>query len=155
VRDRCYELVQRTNQLTLAGRRYEPEAFNALIDQSGVEAFGVRCRDRFGDYGVVGVVIVRTDGEKARIEEFVMSCRVAKKQCEYAVVRALAERVAEMGVKTLAARVVTTGRNGALVSAFDEMPFRKTPLNEAKQTEYEMTLTEGRLPDAINLVEFK
>ena len=153
VRDRCYELVQRTNQLTLAGRRYEPAAFNALVEQPGVEAFGVRCRDRFGDYGIVGVAIVRTDGETARIEEFVMSCRVAKKQCEYAVVRALAERAAEGGAKTLAARVATTGRNGALVLAFDEMPFRKTPL-EAKQTEYEMTLTEGRLPDAISHVEF-
>lgn len=153
VRERCYELVQRTNQLTLAGRRYEPASFDALVERADVATYGIRCQDRFGDYGVVGVAIVRHYGETATIEEFVMSCRVAKKQCEYAVVHALSKRAAEKGAKMFAACIVMTGRNGALISAFDEMPFKKTLL-DAKRVNYEMTLAGSRLPEAVNRVEF-
>lgn len=153
VRERCYELVQRTNQLTLAGRRYEPEQFERLVLQEGVKAYGVRCHDRFGDYGIVGVVILREAGKAAVVEEFVMSCRVAKKQCEYAVVRALAERALAEGAETFEANVVATGRNGALIAAFDEMPFRKSAVGE-KAIRYELALKGACLPAAIDKAVF-
>lgn len=116
---RCYELIQRTNQLTLAGRRYSEEEFRALVSRNGMRAFGIRCADKFGDYGIVGAVLYSVDGEVANVEEFVMSCRVAKKRCEDATVNWIASVVRGQGVLKLSAEVVETGRNMALVQAFD------------------------------------
>ena len=155
VYERCYELIQRTNQLTLAARRYTLEQFDELITRDGMEAWGIRCQDKFGDYGIIGVVIVHRQATEFCIDEFVMSCRVAKKQCEYSVVRAIAERAkAADGVETLRAQIVMTGRNTALVSAFAEMPFEKKMLND-KILDYEMNVNNIVLPEAVNKVVFQ
>ena len=118
---RCYELIQRTNQLTLAGRRYAEGEFKALVSKSNLKAYGIRCSDKFGDYGIVGAVLFSVNGEDAALEEFVMSCRVAKKKCEDATVNWVAHKAKKLGAKVLTAQVVKTGRNMALVSAFSEI----------------------------------
>ena len=118
---RCYELIQRTNQLTLAGRRYAEDEFKALVSKSNLHAYGIRCSDKFGDYGIVGAVLFSVNGENAALEEFVMSCRVAKKKCEDATVNWVAHKAKKLGAKVLTAQVVKTGRNMALVSAFSEI----------------------------------
>ena len=119
--NRCYELIQRTNQLTLAGRRYAEDEFKALVSKSNLHAYGIRCSDKFGDYGIVGAVLFSVNGEDAALEEFVMSCRVAKKKCEDATVNWVAHKAKKLGAKVLTAQVVKTGRNMALVSAFSEI----------------------------------
>ena len=118
---RCYELIQRTNQLTLAGRRYAEDEFKALVSKSNLHAYGIRCLDKFGDYGIVGAVLFSVNGENAALEEFVMSCRVAKKKCEDATVNWVAHKAKKLGAKVLTTQVVKTGRNMALVSAFSEI----------------------------------
>jgi len=154
VYDRCYELIQRTNQLTLAGRRYAPEEFTALLTPDEVEAWGIRCQDKFGDYGIVGVVVAKREGTALSVEEFVMSCRVAKKQCEYSVVWSLAKRAEEQGAAVLKTRLVKTGRNTALVAAFDEMPFEKTSVGDGAAFDYELKLKRAAISDAVNKVVF-
>lgn len=152
--DRCYELIQRTNQLTLAGRRYSLDEFASLIKPSDVEAWGIRCHDKFGDYGIVGVVIAQRNADFVSVREFVMSCRVAKKQCEYSVIEALARRAVESGARVLKTRLVKTGRNTALVAAFDEMPFMKTEVADTSY-DYELKLVGAKLPESVNKVVFK
>lgn len=116
---RCYELIQRTNQLTLAGHRYSEDEFKNFVMRSGIRAFGIRCADKFGDYGIVGAVIYSIDGNAAKVEEFVMSCRVAKKRCEDATVNWIASVARRQGALMLSADVIETGRNMALLQAFD------------------------------------
>lgn len=124
LRVRCRELVQRTNQLTLAGRRYTEEEFSALVDSPGVSAYAIHCRDRYGDYGIVGFIALERAGDEARVREFVMSCRVAKKFCEQSVLLFVSRCDSTVvGARRLVAEVRPTGRNAALVEAFDAMPF--------------------------------
>lgn len=120
---RCYELIQRTNQLTLTAKRYTPDEYARLIEDPLIEAYAIHVSDRFGDYGVIGFVAIRLSDDDARIMEFVMSCRVAMKQCEVAAVDALAKHYRKQGKHVLSACLVKTSRNGALVSAFLEMGF--------------------------------
>ena len=124
VKRRCWELVNRTNQLTLAAHRYTELDFERLVE-SGLN-WAIRCRDKYGDYGIVGFVHVDIEDTIAKIGEFVMSCRVAKKYCEQSVLLSLADRFREEGRLQLLANVVQTGRNGALIQAFDAMPFTCT-----------------------------
>lgn len=134
---RCWELVNRTNQLTLAANRYDETSFAELV--SATEACAIRCRDKYGDYGVVGFVAAARMADVVVVREFVMSCRVAKKLCEQSALLFLADRFRAAGCRTMAADVVKTGRNHALVEAFDAMPFAKRAAGE-KRWRYELEL---------------
>lgn len=116
---RCWELVNRTNQLTLAARRYTEDQFCALTAEGGTNSYAVRCHDKYGDYGIVGFVALRG----SEVVEFVMSCRVAKKYCEQSVILAFAKKAKSSGMSRLTAFVCPTGRNSALIDAFKAMPF--------------------------------
>ena len=119
---RCRELVQRSNQLTLAARRYDEAAFASLLASASCSS--VQCADDYGDYGTVGfAAVARAEDGVVELREFVMSCRVAKKLCEQSVILFLAERAATQGAKIFRMAITPTGRNGALVEAFDAMPF--------------------------------
>lgn len=117
--ERCYELIQRSNQLTLTGNRYSQDEFKKLVTGDGIKAWGIRCKDRFGDYGIIGCVVVADEsGGVWRVKEFVMSCRVAKKGCEAKAISWVKSQIANYGGTALTADIVDTGRNGALKEAF-------------------------------------
>ena len=120
---RCWELVNRTNQLTLAAHRYTEAQFAELLKRD--ECYAVSCHDKYGDYGIVGFVAIERQANVAKITEFVMSCRVARKLCEQSVVLAVAKRMALVGCDKVVANAVPTGRNMALMEAFDAMPFKR------------------------------
>lgn len=139
---RCYELIQRTNQLTLAGRRYSKDEFKSLVSRKGMQAFGIRCADKFGDYGIVGVVLYSVEAGGAKVEEFVMSCRVAKKRCEDATVNWIASVAHGQGAMNLSADVIETGRNMALVEAFDGIAGMKKQ-RDGNSVRYNLDLANG------------
>ena len=120
--ERCYELIQRSNQLTLTGNRYSQDEFKELISGDDIKSWGIRCKDKFGDYGIIGCIVVKEEGKgEWRVKEFVMSCRVAKKGCEAMAIKWVKEETKKSGGFSLKADIVDTGRNGALKEAFSEI----------------------------------
>lgn len=108
VRNRCLELVKRTNQLNLTGRRYSSAGFDALL--SSAESRAVRVLDRYGDYGVVGFVAWK----ETRLVECCFSCRVAKRGIERRVLDEISHG------RKFTAEVVVTDRNGPIREIVDE-----------------------------------
>ena len=78
--DRCIELLGRTNQYNISGKRYEKNDFKLLL--SNKNCFCIKVKDKFGDYGIVAFVAMEIVGGHCWIEEFVMSCRIAEKHLE-------------------------------------------------------------------------
>jgi FkbH-like protein len=113
-RERCFELIQRTNQLNASGRRYSPEEFGALLEDRSRLSLSISCADRFGDYGLVGFMSVAFAEEIATVEDFVLSCRVAQKRVENAVFAALLREVERLGRRQLVLRFVPSARNGIM-----------------------------------------
>lgn len=101
---RSLELVQRTNQLNLSGRKYKVEDFHRLIESHEKNAFAVFCKDKYGDYGQVGFIIAAmAEGQNLVISEYAVSCRVAEKWVEPTLLmwmrdRWCAERITFRGV---------------------------------------------------------
>jgi FkbH-like protein len=79
---RATQLVNKTNQFHLTNTRYSEAQMRALTEspQSWVGQFSLS--DRFGDYGIIAVVVLRWDGGDAAIDTWVMSCRVFSRQME-------------------------------------------------------------------------
>ena len=72
---RVSELIERTNQLNTAARRFGQADIVGLLDDSDCRLTVARMADRFGDYGTVGVLIARRLGREWLIEVLLVSCR--------------------------------------------------------------------------------
>ena len=89
---RCFELLQRTNQLNSSGRRLTLDEVTEIVHNKNFDAFALKSSDRFGDYGIVGFLIVDKSKEQFIVSDFVISCRVANKKIEPTVINQLAKK---------------------------------------------------------------
>lgn len=127
---RCYELLSRSNQLNLSTNRYTEEEYEQLIADDSNMCYAFRVADKFGDYGIVSFLSLHFEGEKSQIKDLVISCRIAKKKVENAIVRSLKEKLIEKGVKSISADLIVTKKNDPLVNVFKELPFNIKEENE-------------------------
>ena len=89
---RCYELVVRTNQLNMSGKKYTRDEFDAVLKKPGHTNFAFYCEDDFGSYGIVGFGQYKAESSDLVFTEFAMSCRVAGKYVESALFAELLSR---------------------------------------------------------------
>lgn len=88
--DRCHELLQRTNQLNASGRRLSKEDILRFMQSDHHDCIVMKSSDKYGDYGLVGFMIVERSEQQALITDFVISCRVARKKIETTLINHLA-----------------------------------------------------------------
>lgn len=121
--DRLYELSQRTNQLNFSASRLTRNNVNQLVaGMHELDAYVMRCADSFGEYGIVGLVLVAA--ATATIEAFYMSCRVQRKCVENAFFGFLGRRLAADGHKDLHVRYKQSAKNGASARMLEELGFK-------------------------------
>jgi len=102
---RVAELFQRTTQFNTTGATFAERDLARRAEAGSV--FTARCRDRFGDYGLVAAAVV----EGPEIVAFVMSCRVIGLGVELRLLAFVLEAMAEREDEAVA-RIVETSRNG-------------------------------------------
>lgn len=118
---RCYELLQRTNQLNSSGRRLAIEEVRRMVDNDSYDCYVLNSSDKFGDYGIVGFLIVKLNGKEAVVTDFVISCRVANKKIEPSLINYLANKYGG----TLFFDYKKTLRNGPMFSIIKELDMTK------------------------------
>lgn len=121
---RCLELVQRSNQLNLSTKRYSAEEFDKLLSNEGILSVAFECKDKFGDYGIVGFASVDEAKQNPTVQDFVLSCRVAQKMVEHTFFEWLANRQKQKGKQVLLADLIRTDKNTPLFKVFKDMPFK-------------------------------
>ena len=83
---RVAQLTQKTNQFNLTTKRYSERDVQAFAERQDAAVFTLSVRDRFGDLGLVGVLILERSGTFGRIDSFLMSCRVLGRGLERAMI---------------------------------------------------------------------
>jgi FkbH-like protein len=77
--ERIIDLINRANQLNYTKIRYKTreqiEAFRSSINDYGVSAACISCRDKYGDYGIVGFYALKKNRKEFTLLHFVFSCR--------------------------------------------------------------------------------
>ena len=86
----------------------------------------VRLIDRFGDNGMISVVVCRTDGADWLIDTWLLSCRVLNRSLEQTTLNFLVSRAREAGVRALIGEYLQTDRNGMVKDHYARFGF--TPL---------------------------
>jgi FkbH-like protein len=108
---RALELINKTNQFNLNGRRFTEGAWQQYLDDPGTTLLVVSYRDKFGALGKIAVLSGRCLGPRLEIDTWVMSCRAFSRRIEYGCLRFLYDR---FGVDEIAFDFQETARNGPL-----------------------------------------
>jgi FkbH-like protein len=116
---RIAQLTQKSNQFNLTTRRYTEAQVADLVDDAGATVYTLGVRDRFGDSGLTGVAIVRFDGTVARLDSFLMSCRVLGRGIELFPWPAIVADARARGCDTLAGDWLRTPRNAQVERFLD------------------------------------
>ena len=81
--ERTAQLTQKTNQFNMTTKRYTRKNIQSFIESKDYNVFNLEYIDRFNNEGIVGSSIVEIDGSKAKIDTFLMSCRVIGRSSEF------------------------------------------------------------------------
>lgn len=120
--NRCLELIQRTNQLNASGRRLTANELQSFLVDPEQTVLAMKCKDKFGEYGTVGCLILHSENNTILITDFVLSCRVAAKKVENAIIKKLFEIYSNGCMnKILKIRFIQTERNHVISEVFKEM----------------------------------
>jgi FkbH-like protein len=103
-RTRAVQLINKTNQFNLNGRRWSDEEIAELLERGG-HLYGASLSDRSGSHGEILVLMMSDD---LVVEAFVMSCRVFQRRVEHAFLCTIFDR----GVAPRAMRLGATPKNG-------------------------------------------
>ena len=87
---RLGQLINKSNQFNLTTRRRSDADILTLMREPDCIGFSVRLKDRFGDHGIISIVIARKQDQAMTIDTWLMSCRVLKRQVEDEVLNELA-----------------------------------------------------------------
>jgi FkbH-like protein len=123
---RVTQLVNKTNQFNVTTRRYSAEEIVALVEGDRSEVVAARVRDRFGEYGLVGIVILRHQGPRTEIDSLLMSCRVLSRGIETAMLASAIEAARACGAREILGRYIPTRKNAMVADLFQRHGFAET-----------------------------
>ncbi|MEQ8464527.1 amino acid adenylation domain-containing protein [Coleofasciculus sp. E1-EBD-02] len=96
---RVAQLTQRTNQFNLTTIRRSEAEIQHLCDSGQLDGRVVQVKDRFGDYGLVGLLLVETQNHALLVDTFLLSCRVLGRGVEHKILAYLGTLAQEKGVE--------------------------------------------------------
>lgn len=128
---RATQLINKTNQFNLTTRRYTEAEVERMASDPQTIALALRLEDKFGDNGLISVVLARPDAaieaDELLIDSWLMSCRVLGRQVEAAVLEVLADAAAAAGWGALVGEYRPTERNGMVAEHYPQLGFEQRP----------------------------
>ena len=110
--DRITQLTNKTNQFNLTTRRYTNAEIEAIAQDPNMTGLMGHLKDKFGDNGLISVVIATRRGHQVEIDLWLMSCRVLKRDMELAMFDSLLARARLEGSTEVVGKYLPTKKNG-------------------------------------------
>ena len=136
---RIAQLTQRSNQFNLRTVRYTEAEVEALAKDDSHIGLYFTLKDRFGDYGLISVVILdKQPGDVLFISEWLMSCRVLKRGMEEFIADKILSLAAEQGFRKVIGEYLATPKNAMVKDLYERMGFTRVGENrfEAEPMHY-------------------
>ena len=140
---RIAQLTNKSNQFNLTTRRYSQAEIEKLAaDGNYITLYG-KLEDKFGDNGVISVVIGHQMGEILHIDLWIMSCRVLKRDMEYAMMDRLVEMAQEADISEIRGFYYPTAKNRMVKEFYSLQGFDKIEEDQQGNSQWSLQLTEG------------
>lgn len=122
---RVSQLTQRSNQFNLRTVRYTEEEISAITDSDEYLTLDFTLEDKYGDYGLISVIILKKQSDALFIDTWIMSCRVLKRGMEKFVLNQIVQQANMIGAKEIIGEYLPTAKNGMVKGHYHELGFTK------------------------------
>ena len=123
---RAGQLFNKTNQMNLATRRLSEDELRRWSEADNRRLWTFRVSDRYGDSGLTGIISIESEGDTAKIVDFLISCRVMGRRVEEAMVHTAVEYArVKTGAKRVVAEFIPTERNGPCLDFWQRSGFEQ------------------------------
>lgn len=130
--DRITQLINKTNQFNLTSRRYSFDELKKISKSKGYISIFGKLEDKFGDNGIVSVIIGNVSNHNLDIDLWIMSCRVFKREMEFAMFDKLVDISLKHKVKTITGTYIKSDRNSIVKQLYPELGFELIHKEEQK-----------------------
>lgn len=137
---RIVQLINKTNQFNLTTKRYCEDEIRALMADPEAVGLHFRLTDRFGDNGLIAVVIGLKRGTELVLDTWLMSCRVLKRRAEEATLEVIAAEAERLGATALVGAYRQTPKKGMVRGHYEQLGFRLQEEAEDGTTRWRLDL---------------
>lgn len=149
---RIAQLTNKSNQFNLTTLRIsESEMENISKDDRYIRLYG-KLSDKYGDNGVITVVIGQKENDKLHIKLWLMSCRVLKRDMELAMLDSLVDAAKAQGIKKLYGYYYKTAKNAMVKEFYGTLGFKKLSETE-DSSEWELDISDYQNKNKVIEVE--
>ena len=121
--DRITQLTNKTNQFNLTTKRYTAgEIDNIANSDKYIKIYG-KLRDKYGDNGLVSVSIGQLKNQQCHIDLWLMSCRILKRDMEFAMLDELIAQCKEKGVFEVVGYYYKSAKNNMVSDLYEKFGF--------------------------------
>lgn len=121
--DRITQLINKTNQFNLTTRRYTKEEIESLYNNKNNILIHSKLKDKFGDNGLISVIIGNIKDKVLEIDLWIMSCRVLKREVELAMFDYLVSLVKNRNIKIINGIYIPTAKNKLVENHYKNLGF--------------------------------
>lgn len=139
-RARVAQLINKSNQFNLTTRRYTEPEVEALSADPSKHIVQIRLVDRFGDNGIISVLVADKRGTDWEIDTWLMSCRVLGRRVEQAALQHLAAAARGAGASRLIGRYIPSAKNMMVEQHYQKLGFEKIEQTPEGVTVWELRL---------------
>jgi FkbH-like protein len=146
-RVRIAQLINKSNQFNLTTRRYSESEVAQMENDPSKFCIQVRLVDRFGDNGMISVVIFDKGEQEWRCDTWLMSCRVLGRRVEELVLAHIAEAARSAGASRLIGVYLPTKKNSMVAEHFGKLGFERIGELPEGGTEWALELAGYQAPN--------
>lgn len=122
---RVAQLTQRSNQFNLRTIRYTEKEISDIATSLNYHSQCISLHDKFGDYGLISVLILKYQTNTLFVDTWIMSCRVLKRGVERFVLNHLVELARQNNCTTIVGEYLPTPKNGIVKDHYTNLGFVK------------------------------
>tara|TARA_B100001057_G_C22866705_1_gene956830 strand:- start:830 stop:2512 length:1683 start_codon:yes stop_codon:yes gene_type:complete len=118
---RIHQLLNKTNQMNLTTRRLSEKELKTWIDKPSNKLWSVKAKDKFGDYGIIGILSVSINNKLTKIEDFILSCRIVGRDIEKVMIEFIRDYCGVIKIEKIQGKYLKTKKNSLLFKCFKEL----------------------------------
>ncbi|MEF9928466.1 MAG: HAD-IIIC family phosphatase [Massilia sp.] len=137
---RVVQLINKTNQFNLTTRRYSADEVGKLLENPAALPLQMRLVDKFGDNGIISIIIGYLKDKTIDLDTWLMSCRVLGRQVEHAVLGIVVNEARRMGANRLTGHFRPTEKNSMVAEHYLRLGFTALPDESGINQQFELHL---------------
>lgn len=136
---RIAQMTQKTNQFNLTTKRYSESDLHQFVCD-GWMIYCISVKDKFGDNGITGAIVMHGNEKRIEIDSLLLSCRILGKGIERVFLMSLLNNLKERGFQIVEATFVPTPKNSQVFDFYEKNGFTLLDVDESGVKKYELDL---------------